>query len=62
MLEFGVTNIVERKLTRHELKFAEQAAAVQAGGIAKIAHIVTREGRRKRKLYHRSDRKAREKA
>ena len=63
MLEFGDPSTVELKLTKHELKIAERAAAVQAGDVAKVAHIdACEEDRRKWKAYHRNIRKARAKA
>ena len=34
MLEFGDPSTVEHKLTEHEFKGAERAAAVQAGYVA----------------------------
>ena len=53
MLEFGDSSTVECKLTKHELKAAERAAAVQAGDVAKAARIDAREEKRRRlKAYH----------
>ena len=47
-------------LTKHELKVAERAAAVQAVDVTKVSHIdACEEERRKRKVYHNSIRKTR---
>ena len=60
MLEFGDPSIVERKLTKHELKDAQWAAAEQADNVANVARVDAREEeRRKWKAYHRSAGKAR---
>ena len=55
MLEFGDLSMVERKLTKHELKITERASAEQAGDVAKVARIdVHEEESRKWKAYHRA--------
>ena len=47
-LEFGDPDVPESKLTKHEVKVAERAAAVQAGDVAKISRIdACEEDRRK---------------
>ena len=62
MLEFGDTYMVEHKLIKHELRAAERDASVQAGDVAKVAHMDARdEDHRWWKAYHHSVRKVRAK-
>ena len=39
MLEFGDPSTVEPKLTKHELKVAERAIAIQVGDFGKVSRI-----------------------
>ena len=63
MLEFGDSSMAARKFTKHDLKTAERAAAVQAGDVAKATRSdVREEERREWKACHSGICKTRTKA